>query len=76
MDIDTRTIEVHVRLLNEGTNVSRPTRAVDVGANMYRLLPTSDYSPDDEEWEFRPGTVVRCERRADEKGEYMLAVRP
>ena len=76
MDSDTNTIELHVRLLNEGTEVSRPTRAVDLGGGLCKLLPTPDYDPEEEEWEFTPGATVRCERRSDQQGEYLLAVRP
>jgi hypothetical protein len=75
MDSDTKTVELHVRLLNEGTEVSRPTRALDLGGGLFTLLATADYDPDDEEWEFAPGATVRVEWRTDEKGAYRLAVR-
>jgi hypothetical protein len=74
MASDNNTIELNVRLLNEGTEVSRPTRALDLGDGMFRLLPIPDYDPGHEEWEFAPGSVVRCARREDERGEYLLAV--
>ena len=51
---------VYVPLLNEGTSVVRPTQGVKLGENLYRVLPTKDYDPNDEEWEFPPGTVVEC----------------
>jgi hypothetical protein len=76
MDSDTKTIEVQVNLLNEGTDVSRPTLALDLGEGLFKLLPTPDYDPEDEEWEFVPGTTVRSEPRTDDRGEYLLAVRP
>jgi hypothetical protein len=53
-------LKVYVPLLNEGTPVLRPTQGVKLGENLYRVLPTKDYDPDDEEWEFPPGTVVEC----------------
>ena len=62
--------------VNEGTEVSRPTRALDLGGGMFKLLPTPDYDPEDEEWEFAPGAIVRSERRLDENGQYFLAVKP
>jgi len=75
MGSDTNTIELHVRLRNEGTEVSRPTRALDLGDGTFKLLPTPDYDPEDEEWEFVPGAIVRSERHKDENGEYFLAVK-
>jgi hypothetical protein len=76
MHSDTRTIELQVKLVNEGTDVSRTTRALDLGEGLFRLLPTPDYDPEDEEWEFVPGATVRSEPRKDDKGEYLLAVKP
>jgi len=76
MDSDTRTIELQVRLLNEGTDVSRPTRALDLGGGLFKILATHDYDPEDEEWEFVPGATVRLQARTDDKGAYPLAVRP
>ena len=51
---------VYIPLLNEGTSVVRPTQGVKLGENLYRVLPTKDYDPNNEEWEFPPGTVVEC----------------
>jgi hypothetical protein len=56
----TSILVVSVPLLNEGTSVVRPTQGVKLGDNVYRVLPTRDYDPDDEEWEFPPGSVVEC----------------
>lgn len=54
---------VYVRLIDEGTAAWRPTQAEEVGQGLYRLLPTENYDPEDEVWEFPPGAVVRCEVR-------------
>lgn len=35
---------IHVRLLNEGTNVSRPTEGLEIVAGLYKLLPTVYYA--------------------------------
>jgi hypothetical protein len=51
---------VYVVLLNEGTTCVRPTKGIRLGPNIYGLLPTPNYDPEDEEWEFPPGTVVEC----------------
>jgi hypothetical protein len=70
----TRTI--HVRLLNEGTEVSRPTEGREVGeGGVYEVLPCANYDPSDEEWEFPPGSHVRIARRESDDGEYFIAVR-
>ena len=57
--MSTDTIEIWIPLLNEGTPVSRPTRGEIVGRGIYRVLQTEDYDPEDEEWAFPPGTLVR-----------------
>ena len=41
MASDTDKVKIYVRLLDEGTEVSRPTDAVDIGNGLYRLLPDS-----------------------------------
>ena len=68
-------IRLFVRLLGEGTDVSRPTDALDLGNGLFKLLQTPAYNPEDEVWEFPPGSVVRTEKRHDERGEYLLAVK-
>jgi hypothetical protein len=56
---------VYVPLLNEGTPVSRPTHAerIDGNGNRYKLLSPANYDSLDEEWQFPPNTIVRCERK-------------
>jgi hypothetical protein len=65
--------EVFVRLFDEGTDVSRPTPAVLIEENVYRLLPIEGYNPEQEKWEFLPGSIVRVERKANAEGDYLLA---
>ena len=60
MDSSTDAQQVFVELLGEGTVCLRPTLAQPLGAGTYRLLATSDYDPKSEQWEFPPGTTVRC----------------
>jgi len=54
---------VFVRLLDEGTSVYRPTRAARISDQVYRLEASPNYDPEDETWEFPPGSTVRCERK-------------
>ena len=56
------TIYVHLR--DEGVEVWRPVDAEPVG-DAFRIVSER---PDDEQWEFQPGDVVRCETRILTKG--------
>jgi hypothetical protein len=38
------------------------------------LLPTDNYNPDDEHWEFLPGTIVRAKEVRNADGSYLIAV--
>jgi hypothetical protein len=53
-------VEVFVPLLNEGTTVLRPTTGVILEADVVEILPTTDYDPAVEDWEFPPGSKVKC----------------
>lgn len=57
----TERVTVYVRLLDEGVPVLRPVPAVALSPGICRLERTDDYDPQDETWEFLPGTSVRCE---------------
>lgn len=75
MDTNTdRVVRIYVPLRDEGTDVARPTEAVEVGHGVYRILQPPDYDPEDEIWEFPPGSLVRCEKRRDDSGDYLLAI--
>lgn len=50
---------VYVYLLNEGSRSWRPTTAEKFSDDVYKLLATPNYDPEDEEWEFIPNTVVK-----------------
>jgi hypothetical protein len=66
---------MYVGLLDEGTPTSRPTQAERIGNDLFKLLPTPDYDPNDEHWEFPPGAVVRAKTMEHAGKEYLLAVR-
>jgi hypothetical protein len=51
-----RRVEIYVRLLEEGTDVSRLTQALDLGCGLFRLEATTNYDPEAETWEFVPGS--------------------
>jgi hypothetical protein len=67
-------VKIFVQLLDEGTVVYRPTNAMDLGNGRFRLEACSGYSPDDETWEFLPGTEVRREVRTLASGKQYVAV--
>lgn len=70
---DTKHI-VHVKLLDEITDVWRPAPAVKISDGIYQLLPSSDYDPVDESWEFAPDSIVRVIEKTDEDGTYLVAL--
>jgi hypothetical protein len=73
---DIKMVKILVRLLDEGTEVSRPTEAVELGNGLLRICATPNYAPDDEIWEFPPDSIVRAEKHRDASGEYRLAIKP
>ena len=72
--MDTHTVRIYVNLLDEGSPVARPTQAVELFNGLYKVLPCPGYDPEDEKWEFPPGSVVRVEKRVGSMGEHLLAV--
>jgi len=59
--------KIYVYLENEGTDVWRPVDAKRVESDMY-LIPDDTVIPDGENWQFQPGSVVRC-AKGDLSGE-------
>ena len=66
-------VEIYVNLLDEGTRCARPTRGLTLGNGLFELLPTEGYNPEDEHWEFRPGTIVRGKETRRDGEAYLLA---
>jgi hypothetical protein len=56
---------IHVRLLEEGSDVWRPATAEVTRSGGYRLTGSV---PNYEQWEFAPGTTVRCEETRFDDG--------
>jgi hypothetical protein len=54
--------EIYVKLLNEGTNVWRPVKAVQVLDKVYRII-SENSDPDDEKWAFSTGDLVWCSKQ-------------
>jgi hypothetical protein len=51
---------IHIELLSEGTEVWRPVQAERITRDIYLVLGPV---PEDEEWAFPPGNLVRCVER-------------
>ena len=49
---------IYVQLLNDGTSCWRPVPAKHVSGSVYILEGQDIFDPDDEEWEFLPGSTV------------------
>jgi hypothetical protein len=67
-------VKIYVQLLDEGTPTTRPTEAMELGAGLFKVLPVSNYDPEDEKWEFPPGSVVKVKKTQGLFGEMLLAV--
>ena len=64
---------VYVELINEGTRCIRPTLAEPRDDGNYLLMSTANYDPEDERWQFPPGTLVKCWRETWSGGEVLVA---
>jgi hypothetical protein len=67
-------VTIYVALLDEGTPTLRGTDALDLGDGLYKIMATPYYNPDDEVWEFPPGSIVKGERRVNLDKEILLAI--
>lgn len=52
-------VDVYVKLSKDGAE--RPAKALSLRQGLYKILPTPDYKPETQKWEFPPGSVVRIE---------------
>lgn len=73
--MENNAVKVYIRLLNEGTEASRPTEALELGNGLFKILATADYDQEDESWEFVPGSTVACKKIIDGSEEYLLAIK-
>jgi hypothetical protein len=73
MSSSTSEVEIYIPLLNEGTEVMRPTTGIMVGPDAVRVVATPDYNPAVEAWEFLPGSTVRCVKEVRGGREILVA---
>ena len=72
MDTSNLIYTIYIRLLDEDIDVWRPVKAKkDVTGNAYLIL--EEEIPEDENWEFPPGSLVRVEQRVLENGPVLVA---
>ncbi len=72
-----KTIKLYVQLLGEAVPTVRPTEAEVLSNGLYKLLPTESYNPEDEVWEFLPGSIVSRKEIKNIKGQNMnVAIAP
>jgi hypothetical protein len=67
--------QIFIALNDEGIDVWRPAPAYRVDTDTYIVLRTPDYDPQDESWQFPPGSIVVCETRQSADGVIRAAVR-
>lgn len=53
-------VTIYIPLLNEGIEVSRPTKALILDFNRYKVFGINGGTPENEEWKFSPGSIVEC----------------
>ena len=66
--------KIYIKLLDDGVDSWRPTFGEKIQEKIYKVLSTEDYDPNDEEWEFVPGTIVRCELHEKSLGNKTIEV--
>jgi hypothetical protein len=64
---------IYMYLLDEGTDVWRPVQAEHLADNCYRILSVNN-SPEDEQWQFQTGDIVRCELKQLDGGARLVAL--
>ena len=68
--MDKERVTIYVALLNEGTDCWRPVTAERVSEGLFQIV---DSQPEDEQWEFPPGQIVRCRERTFSDGRGLVA---
>ncbi len=61
------TSRIHVCLLDEGTDCWRPVEATPLGDNRFKIISENN-DPEDEQWQFATGDIVRCEEQVKAEG--------
>ena len=67
-------VTVYMPLLDEGVNVWRPVEAIQRLDGYYKITSHND-DPEDENWAFSTGDIVRCETKKFDNGEKHLVIK-
>lgn len=65
---------IFIQLLGEGTAVYRPVTAKKIESNVFIVGGDDVYDPDDENWEFPPGSVVIVQEKELEGEKVLVAI--
>ena len=65
---------IYIKLLEEGTKVYRPVPALKLKNNIYEVKGFEIYDPEDEVWEFSPGTYVLVEEQNIDNETVLVAI--
>lgn len=66
---------IYIQLLNEGSVVYRPVSAYEIQESIYKIDGSECYDPEDEEWEFLPGTYVLVKEQILEGENVLVAIK-
>ena len=66
--------KIYIKMLNEGTMVYRPVPAYKIEDRIYKVQGFDIYDPEDEVWEFPPGTLVLVEEQKDDGDTVLVAI--
>ncbi len=69
----TKQANIYIPLLDEGVNVIRPTSGELIENNIFLILPTTDYDPEIESWQFPPYSIVKCVSETWESATVLVA---
>ena len=64
---------IFIPLIDEGTDVARPTQGEPLGGGVFRVLATEGYDSEDEIWQFPPGSIVLCGTKLTSLGTVLMA---
>lgn len=59
---------IYISLLNEGSTTWKPVQAIELEENLFEI-PANTEVPEDEEWEYKPGTKVKCKEHSFTDGQ-------
>jgi hypothetical protein len=66
---------IYIQLLNEGSVAYRPVSSLEIEKNIFRVDGSEIYNPEDEEWEFPPGTYVIVEKQIRGGEKVLIAIK-